>query len=804
MATPLLAVVNEITGRAWIRNSDGSLTELRQGSKVPIGSDIVTAAGATVTLQTGNGMPIVIGESRDVAMSPEIDSPLADISEAAIVPPVGRETERLLAALREGRDPFDQLDPAAAVLAGGGEGGGTSIVRLARILETTTPLDLAYPNPARANDALPRQPGAGAGAGDETGPPNSAPIALDDSASGSQDERIRGNLLANDSDPDGDPLTLASINGLPMGANGLTVPGSHGGAFAIRPDGSYEFDPRGDFKPLGAGQTAVSSISYTIADPSQATSTASLTVTVTGANDLPEVSDYTLTIAEDQPLSGTIVATDADQDTLSYTIGQPPEHGKVEVDLLTGTYTYVPNRDYNGPDQFTVLVDDGKGGKASSTVNITVTAVNDPPVIEGVDVTVDEDQPFKGKIVATDAEGDTLSYTVSEPPKNGDLTLDLVTGEYTYTPNPDYNGPDQFTVLVDDGNGGKTSSTVNIAITAVNDVPIVEGADLTVAEDQPFKGRIVATDPDGDTLRYTVAEDPKHGNVDLDPLTGTYVYTPSLDYNGPDQFTVLVDDEHGGKTTSTVNVIVTAVNDAPVVEGVDITIAEDEPIKGKIVATDVDGDTLRYTIGEPPKNGNLELDLTTGAYTYTPNPDYNGPDRFTVLVDDDHGGKTSSTVNITITAVNDAPVVEGANITIAEDEPIKGKIIASDADGDTLRYTIGESPKNGKLNLDLVTGEYTYTPNPDYNGPDRFTVLVDDDHGGKTTSTVNVTVTAVNDAPVVEGVDITIDEDQPIKGKVVATDADGDTLRYTIAEPTKNGSLELDLATGEYTYTPNP
>ncbi|CAB3860216.1 hypothetical protein LMG26689_02449 [Achromobacter animicus] len=293
MANSSPAVVNEISGRAWIRNSDGSLTELHQGSKVPAGSDIVTASGATVSLQVENGMPIVIGEGREVAVNGDMTGPLADPTEAAVAPPSGTDSDRLLAALQAGRDPFDELDPTAAVVAGGGEAGGSSFVRLARILETTSPLDLAYPNPARGDDTLPRVSGAGLTGDDGDAavpvPGNTPPNALNDAVSTRQDDAIRGNLLSNDADADGDALTLVSVNGRPMTGAGLTVPGSNGGSFTVFPDGSYVFNPNGEYKGLGEGETATSTISYTITDPSGATSTATVAVTIVGVLDVPTI-----------------------------------------------------------------------------------------------------------------------------------------------------------------------------------------------------------------------------------------------------------------------------------------------------------------------------------------------------------------------------------------------------------------------------------------------------------------------------------------------------------------------------------
>ena len=174
MANSSPAVVTELTGRAWIRNSDGSLTELHQGSKVPAG-DVVTASGATVALQVENGMPIVIGEGRQVAMNGDVSGALPDPTEAAVTRP-GTDSERLLAALQSGQDPFEVLDPTAAVVSGGpGDDGGGSFVRLARILETTSPLDLAYPNPNRGLDTLNLLGGGGGGAGAAPATPTTRP-----------------------------------------------------------------------------------------------------------------------------------------------------------------------------------------------------------------------------------------------------------------------------------------------------------------------------------------------------------------------------------------------------------------------------------------------------------------------------------------------------------------------------------------------------------------------------------------------------------------------------------------------------
>src|SRR5690606_35761230 len=111
-------------------------------------------------------------------------------------------------------------------------------------------------------------------------------------------------------------------------------------------------------------------LTYTITDGTT-TSSATLTVTINGVNDAPTAEDQTITTKEDTPITGTVVGKDVDGDKLTYTVGTGPEHGKLDLNP-DGTYTYTPDQDYNGPDQFTVIVDDGNGGKTTATVDIGV------------------------------------------------------------------------------------------------------------------------------------------------------------------------------------------------------------------------------------------------------------------------------------------------------------------------------------------------------------------------------------------------------------------------------------------------
>ncbi|HUH87831.1 MAG TPA: retention module-containing protein, partial [Pusillimonas sp.] len=144
-------LITQVTGQAWVRSAEGTLTPLQQGARIPVGANIVTAEGASVQVQA-EGLPaFTVGSGRDVQFGTEVAEPDVDVSTAAAAPPADPQALQVLAALDQGDDPFANLDPTAAVLGGAGGGdGGSSFTRLASVIETTSPLGLAYPKPTVA------------------------------------------------------------------------------------------------------------------------------------------------------------------------------------------------------------------------------------------------------------------------------------------------------------------------------------------------------------------------------------------------------------------------------------------------------------------------------------------------------------------------------------------------------------------------------------------------------------------------------------------------------------------------------
>ncbi|MEC0249510.1 Ig-like domain-containing protein, partial [Paenibacillus chitinolyticus] len=508
---------------------------------------------------------------------------------------------------------------------------------------------------------------------------------------------------------------------------------------------------------------------------------ASSVVTVAAGNYPPAASNVTGTIAEDTSFTGQIPASDPESAVLSYTVASPPAHGTVTLNA-NGSFTYVPNLNFNGTDSFSVTVSDGSGGTANSLVTIRVTPVNDPPAAQNLSFTTLEDTSLSGKVTATDVDGDTLTFSLAVPPEHGTVVFGP-TGVFTYTPSPNYNGTDGFSYSVSDGNGGTATASVTITVTPVNDPPVSANVNLTTAEDTPVTGAVPATDVDGDGLTYTLAAPVTNGSVTLN-ADGTFVYAPGLHFNGTDSFAVRVSDGKGGTAVSNVTIRVTPVNYPPVASGGSVVTPEDTPVSGKINASDVDGDALTYALGTAPLNGTVVL-AADGSYTYTPLANFNGTDSFTVTVSDGSGGTASAAVTITVTPVNDPPVTTDLALTTAEDTPVTSTVTAADVDGDALTYALGTLPTHGTAVLG-AGGSLTYTPNLNFNGTDSFNVVVNDGKGGTAISHIVVTVTPVNDLPVAQDKNVVTPEDTPVSGRVLASDVDGDALAFALGAPPAN------------------
>ena len=389
-------------------------------------------------------------------------------------------------------------------------------------------------------------------------------------------------------------------------------------------------------------------------------------------NEPPDARDDTPSTPEDTPTTIDVLGNDddLDEDTLTIWSATDAEHGDVNCTALDCTYTPGPN--FNGDDEFDYTVDDGHGGLDIATVHITVTPVNDAPLVTNDAVTTAEDTAVAVDVLANDADLDADTLTITQK-SNGTHGTATCTTTCAYTPARDYFGTDSFTYTVSDHHGGTATGTVTVTVTPVNDAPVAVGDNVTTAEDTAKEIAVLGNDSDVDnalaTLTASVRTTPGHGTV---TCSSTCTYTPVADFHGTDSFGYTVSD--GDLTANaTVSITVTTVNDAPVARADSATAVAGVPqvIAVRANDSDVDGDLLTVGPGATPSNGTVTCGGTT--CTYTAAPSFVGTDSFSYTVTD---GKLSATATVTVTVT--APPAVDVRVGV---KPLAGTVAVGNAAG---------------------------------------------------------------------------------------------------------------------------
>ena len=618
---------------------------------------------------------------------------------------------------------------------------------------------------------------------------NDAPQAADDVKSTNEDTPTTISVLSNDTDVDGDAITVI----------GVTIPAN--GTAVMNGDGTITYTPIANYH----GQDT---FDYTISDGS-VTSTATVTVTVTAVNDAPQATNDSKITNEDTPTTISVLSndTDVDVDALTVITTTSPSHGNAVVNA-DGTITYTPTANFHGSDTFDYTISDGNGGTSIATVTITVASVNNTPLAANDVATTNEDVPMTITVLSndTDGDGDVLSVIGVTPPLNGGAVVNI-NGTITYTPNPNFNGTDTFKYKVTDGNGGTSTATVTIIVNSVNDAPTTVNDIGSTDEDIPVLIAVLSndTDVDSDTLSVTATTAPSHGTV-IVKSEGTIIYTPNPNFNGTDAFDYSVSDGNGGVSTATVSITVNSVNDAPLAVTDAITTNEDTPVIINALTNDidVDGDPLSVVSITNPLHGTAVVN-TDGTITYIPEANFNGTDAFDYTITDGNGASSTATVNLVVNSVNDNPLAINDAGSIEENNQIGLPVLNNDTDpeGDILTVIKTTKPANGELTVN-TNGSIIYVPNADFHGIDTFNYTVSDGNGGQSTAVVSINVFKVNRAPVAKNDSRSTKVNTPVVILVLGNDVDldGDALTITESTAPANGNIFVN-SDGTITYTPN-
>ncbi|EJE4696200.1 tandem-95 repeat protein [Vibrio parahaemolyticus] len=616
---------------------------------------------------------------------------------------------------------------------------------------------------------------------------NDAPVAKDDIATTQEDTAVTIDVLPNDTDVDGDKLSIESAS----------VPKEQGTVEVV--DGKLVFTPAENFN-------GDAEITYTVTDGAL-TDQATVNVTVNEVNDTPvvESSIADQTLAEDfTPYTINLNTAFSDVDNvdgeLSFSVSG---NSNIQVSIVNGIATFTPTADWNGKETITFTAKDPSGESVNQTVEFTVAPVVD---IEADSADVVEDTPTIINVLGNDTFESTdkvVSLDAENGPKNGTVIVNN-DGTVTYTPDDNYVGEDTFTYIVTSG-GVSESTTVSVDVTPENDAPVAKDDTAITDEDTPVTIDVLPndTDVDGDKLSIESASVPKEqGTVEV--VNGKLVFTPAENFNGDAEITYTVTD--GALTDqATVKVTVNAVNDTPVVESnvADQTLAEDftpYTIDLNTVFSDVDNvdGELKFSVSG---NSNIQVAIVNGIATITPTADWNGSETLTFTATDPSGESVSQTVDFTVTPVAD---IVADKATVVEDTPTIIKVLGNDTfegDGKVVSLDTNNGPANGTVSVN-PDGSVTYTPNDNYVGKDTFTYVVTSG-GVSESTTVTVNVTPVNDAPVAKDDIATTQEDTAVTIDVLSndTDVDGDKLSIQSATvPEAQGKVEI--VDGKLVFTP--
>ena len=334
----------------------------------------------------------------------------------------------------------------------------------------------------------------------------------------------------------------------------------------------------------------------------------------------------------------------------------------------------------------------------------------------------------------------TLSAFLKSSTTKGSIIFNI-DGSFQYKPNLNYNGPDSFSYNVKDGNGGlSNTATVHITVTPTPDPPVANDDSATTLEDTPVTISVLNNDtsPDGYTLSIASVTNGAHG---LTSISGTAViYSPALNYNGPDSFTYTISDGNGGTDTATVTVTVTPVNDPPVANDDSATTLEDTPVTIDVLNNDTspDGNTISITDVSTASNGIASTDGTT--ITYVPNQHFTSSDSFTYTISDGNGGTATATVTVTVTNTNDAPLIsilsplDNAVFLIGESVDFTGS--ATDEEDGILSSNIQWFSDKAGL---IGTGE-SFTISNLSEGVHVISSTIIDSQGSVTTESITITI----------------------------------------------------------------
>ncbi|WP_223533220.1 beta strand repeat-containing protein, partial [Pseudomonas sp. BF-R-30] len=704
---------------------------------------------------------------------------------------------------------------------------------------------------------------------------------LSESVTTNEDTAVTGSVLTGTSSVDG-PVSVVNFTiGETTYAAGSTATIANVGSLVIGANGTYTFTPAENYNGT------VPTVSYTVTDGSGSNVTSTLTINVTPVDDSFTDLSESVSTNEDTAVTGSVLtgtsSVDGPVSVVNFTIGETTYAAGSTATIANvgslviganGAYTFTPAANYNGSvPTVSYTVTDGSGSNVTSTLTISVTPVDDSFTDLSESVSTAEDTALTGSVLSgtssVDGPVSVVNFTIGETTYAAGSTATIANvgslviaanGTYTFTPAENYNGNvPTVSYTVTDGSGSNVTSTLTISVTPVDDNFTDLSESVTTAEDTAVTGSVLTGTSsvdgpvsvvnftiDGVAGTFTAGQTATIANVGTLAIgaNGTYTFTPAANYNGTvPTVSYTVTDGSGSNVTSTLTISVTPVDDSFTDLSESVTTAEDTAVTGSVLTgtSSVDGpvSVVNFTIGETTYAAGSTATIANvgtlviganGAYTFTPDANYNGSvPTVSYTVTDGSGSNVTSTLTISVTPVDDNFTDLSETVSTAEDTAVTGSVLTgtSSVDGpvSVVNFTIGETTyaagstatiaNVGSLVI-AANGTYTFTPAENYNGSvPTVSYTVTDGSGSNVTSTLTINVTPVDDSFSDLSESVTTAEDTAVTGSVLtgtsSVDGPVSVVNFTIGETTYAAGSTATIANvgtlviganGAYTFTP--
>lgn len=476
------------------------------------------------------------------------------------------------------------------------------------------------------------------------------------------------------------------------------------------------------------------------------------------------------------------LVNDADGDRLLFDLPVGP--GDMAINPLSGAIVWTPDPDQVGQHDVTLRVRDGKGGLDLHSFRLAVVADGTAPLITSVPPEIATvGLPWRYQVVAQDAEGDSLVYSLKSSPSG--MAIDATTGRIDWTPSAIHLPGQRIEIEVSDGSGDYSVQSFDLLVTdsATNRPPTLRQMPAQrVLLGSEFVLQLFASDPDGDPVSYSLLSGPPEMTI---AANGFVRWSPATIPPTPPEVTIRADDGRGGFSTQTfiLSVEAEAGNLPPRFTSLPPTTGSaNAPYVYDIRGDDPDGDQIIWNIERGPQG--MSIDGVNGRIRWVPTNEQVGVTNVEVRAFDSQGGSAVQSFTIAVAANNTAPLVLSSPTTLAYvGQYYTYAVRANDREGDRILFTLDVAPEG--MSIDATTGLIGWVPSPVSVGSAEVAVRVTDARGAATVQSfrIETRLADFNRAPSITSIPpLSTVIGANYRYEVTATDPDLETVTFELLQ----------------------